>query len=290
MDKYLQAAEVINSAYDVPSTYKLKTRYAYMMIYDDDITAILRSIHFYRYFKQHNPDMKLVLVGGEGLLNIAFKVMRFSFICKGRHFANHLLKKETEAMRLKRIALTLGAKEEDIIVADKGHNTTENLQAMSNIADGKKTLVVSTQRLAMIFKQSADFQCNRFPEKFNCRPFDYDLMVIHQSVQDILRWYNFQGAAKGRVALHFFASVVRRFEVYDNKFLTKPFEPSAEVMAADALLRPKFLIKQRLSGLKMLRVWLQYIPIIWSVFCNGEKYLADEIKAVEEARRFHSVE
>ncbi|MBP5134581.1 MAG: YdcF family protein, partial [Paludibacteraceae bacterium] len=275
------------SAYDVPSTYKLGMKYDYMMIYDDDITAVLRSIHLYRHFKQSNAELKLVLVGGEGLLNIAFKVMRFSFRCRCCSLASRRLQKETEAMRLKRVALELGVKEEDIIVSDQGHNTTENLQAMSKIADGKKTLVVSTQRLAMIFKQSADYQCNRYPECFNCQKFDYDMMVIHQSVQDILRWYNFQAAGNGRVALHFFASLVRRFEVYDNKFLTKPFEPSAEVMAADALLRPRFLIKQRLTGWQKLRALMQYIPILWSVFLNAEEYLIDENVAIEEAQHMH---
>ena len=229
---YLEAMEVINRFYDLPSTYCVSTKYAYMMIFDDDVTAVLKSMHVWFEQKRRNPSIKLVLVGGEGLLETAFKVMRLSFKVRGCNFAGHVLKKESEAERLKRIALQLGVNNEDIIVADKGRNTTENLRAMSNIAKGQKTLVVSTQRLAMIFRQSADFQCNTHPEEFGCLHFDYDMFVIQQSVEQTLRWYNFQAAGNGRVACHLFASLVRRFEVYDNKFLLKPFEPSAEVKNA----------------------------------------------------------
>ena len=41
---YLKAAEVINQAYDVASTYEATKRYDYMFVYDDDITAVLKSI------------------------------------------------------------------------------------------------------------------------------------------------------------------------------------------------------------------------------------------------------
>ena len=283
-EKYLQAAEVINSFYDVPSTYDLSKSYAFFIVYDDDITAVLKSMHLYRYFKQKNPAMKMVVVGGEGLLSVAFDVMRFSFNLCGQKMAHMRLQRETEAERLKRIALLLGATENDIIVADGGHNTTENLQQMSKIASGKKSLVVSTQRLAMVFKQSADFQCNQHSDQFDCLPFDYDLYVIHQSVSEILRWYNFQAAADGRVALHFFASLVRRFEVYDGKFLNKPKEPTPEVLEADALLRSRFLIKQRLSGFKKLRAYTQYIPILWSIFINATEHLIDENDAILDAQ------
>ena len=196
--QYFEAAEVINRYYDLRSTYQADRQYAYMMIFDDDITAILQSIDIWYEQKKKNPAMKLVLVGGEGLLETAFKVMRISCKVRGLTFAASVLKKETEAQRLKRIALQLGVKEDDIIVADKGRNTSENLQAMSHIADGKKTLVVSTQRLALIFRQSVIFQCNTYPEEFGCRHFDYDIFVIHQLVIRTLRWYNFMAAGKGR--------------------------------------------------------------------------------------------
>jgi len=278
--KYLDAAEVINQAYAVQSTYDLGKKYAYFFVYDDDITAVLKSIHIYKFLKKINPQMKFVAVGGEGLLAVAFKVMRFSLKVRGKSFASKKLKAETEAERLKRVAMELGVSEEDIIVADEGHNTTENLRAMSNIAYGTKALVVSTQRLAMVFKQSADFQCNQHPEEFGCRRFDYDMLVIPQTVRNTLHWYNFQAAGNGRVAMHLFASLVRRFEVYDGKFLTKPFEPDDRVKKADALLRNKFLIKQRHTGWKLFRVYCQYIPILWSIFWNAEQYLISENSAI----------
>ena len=65
----------------------------------------------------------------------------------------------------------------------------------------------------MVFRQSADFQCNEEPEKHGCVALDYDMYVIKQTVEETLRWYNFQIAGHGRVALHLYASLVRRFEV-----------------------------------------------------------------------------
>jgi len=281
--KYLEAAEVINRAYDVPSTCDLKKKYDFFVVFDDDITAVLKSLYVYRCLKFKNPAMKYVCVGGEGLLSVAFKVMRFSLKVRGKGYISGYLEKETEGQRLKRIAKRLLVSEEDIILADHGRNTTENLREISQIAYGKKALVVSTQRLAMVFKQSAKFQCNQHPEEFGCRRLDYDMFVIKQTVEETLHWYNFQAAGGGRVAMHLFASLVRRFEVYDGKFLTKPFEPSEEVKTADALLRNKFLIKQRHTGFKLFKAYLQYIPILWSIFWNAENYLIDENKAIEDA-------
>jgi len=282
-EKYLKAAEVINEAYNVQSNYDLNKKYDFFVVFDDDITAVLKSLYVYRCLKEKNPEMKYVCVGGEGLLAVAFKVMRFSLTVRCKNFAGAYLQQETEGQRLKRIAKRLLVSEDDIILADHGRNTTENLQEISQIAYGKKALVVSTQRLAMVFRQSAEFQCNQHPEEFGCRRLDYDMFVIKQTVQETLHWYNFQGAAGGRVAMHLFASLVRRFEVYDGKFLNKPFEPTDEVKKADALLRNKFLIKQRHTGLKLIRAYLQYIPILWSIFWNAENYLIDENKAVEDA-------
>lgn len=283
--KYLEAAEVINQCYDVASTFDATKKYDFMVVYDDDITAVLRSMSVYRKVKELNPEARLVVVGGEGLLAVAFSVMRLSLKMRGKKEAK-LLKKETEAARLQRVAMELGVPKEDIVVLDKGTNTTENLQAISKLAEGKKALVVSTQRLAMVFRQSADFQCNEEPEKHGCVKLNYDMFVIHQSVAETLRWYNFQAAGEGQVALHLFASLVRRFDVYDGKFLRKPFEADAETKKADALLRGRFLIKQRLSGLGLLKAYFQYVPIIWDIFWNAEKYIRDERKAINEAERY----
>ncbi len=291
LQNYLRAAEVINKAYDVESTYDKNKKYDFVVVYDDDITAVLKSMAIFRQVKAVNPNAWLVVVGGEGLLNVAFKVMRFSLKVRGikricGRETSSLLVKETEAARLKRVAMALGVPEYTIVVSDKGRNTTENLQAISHMAQGCKTLVVSTQRLAMVFRQSADFQCNQEPEKHGCWPLDYDMYVIHQSVEETLRWYNFQIAGKGRVALHLYASLVRRFEVYDRKFLTKPFEPDEELKAADKLLRDRFLIKQRVGGLRKVRALLQYAPIIWDIFWHAEEYVKDEQDAILAAERF----
>ncbi len=283
---YLKAAEVINQAYDVASTYEATKRYDFMVVYDDDITAVLKSIQVYRQVKKLNPKARFVVVGGEGLLATAFAVMRFSLKIRRKTAASSLLKKETEAARLKRVAMALGVPETEIDVLDKGTNTTENLQAISHLAKGKKALVVSTQRLAMVFRQSADFQCNEEPEKHGCVPFDYDLFVIKQTVEETLRWYNFQAAGNGRVALHLFASLVRRFDVYDGKFLRKPFEADDKTKEADALLRNRFLIKQRVTGVKQIRAMLQYVPILWDVFWHAEDYLIDENEAIGAAERY----
>lgn len=283
---YFQAAEVINNTYDVASTYVETKKYDFMVVYDDDITAVLMSMRVYRQVKKINPMARLVVVGGEGLLATAFAVMRFSLKIRGKNFASSLLKKETEAARLKRVAIALGVSETEIDVLDKGTNTTENLQAISHLAQGKKALVVSTQRLAMVFRQSADFQCNEEPEKHGCVPFDYDLFVIKQTVEETLRWYNFQAAGNGRVALHLFASLVRRFDVYDGKFLRKPFEADDKTKEADALLRNRFLIKQRLTGVKQIRAMLQYVPILWDIFWHAEDYLIDENEAIGAAERY----
>lgn len=283
LEKYLEAAEVINKAYDVRSTFEPKRKYQYMFIFDDDITAVLKSLHIYLTAKAVNPKLKVVMVGGEGLLAFAFKVMRFSHWVQGKNLALECLKKETEAERLKRVALQLGIPESDIIVADNGHNTTENLQAMSKIAQGQKSVVVSTQRLAMIFKQSAQFQCNEYPKIFGCEPFDFDIYVIHQPVFCTFHWYNFQRAGDGRVAFHFYASLVQRFELDDGKFLRKPFEPDKKTKKADAILRNRFLIKRRPTGFKKFRAMLQYIPILWSIFLNATEYIIDEKDAINNA-------
>lgn len=280
---FLKAAEVINQAYDVVSTYDVTKKYDFMVVYDDDITAVLKSMNVYRQVKMHNPEVRLAVVGGEGLLATAFVVMRFSLKIRRKKLASNLLKKETEAIRLKRIAMDLGVPESEIIVLDKGRNTTENLQAISHLAKGKKALVVSTQRLAMVFKQSADFQCNDEPEKHGCIALDYDMFVIKQTVKETLRWYNFQAAGQGRVALHLFASLVRRFDVYDGKFLRKPFDVDETTRKADALLRNRFLIKQRVTGLRKIKAMLQYVPIIWDIFWHAENYLIDERNAIMAA-------
>ena len=288
--KFLAAANIINRAYDVSSTYDSHKKYDYMVVYDDDITAVLKSMQTFWRIKLNNPQAKLVTVGGEGLLATAFKVMRLALRLRfGRQKAASL-HKESEGQRLKRVAMALGVPEKDIILLDKGKNTTQNLQEISNLpyVDGKpaKMLVVSTQRLAMVFKQSAEFQCNLHPDKFGCKPLDYDMYVIHQDVEETLRWYNFQKAGKGRVVLHLYASLVRRFEVYDGKFLIKPFEPFPELKKADAMLRNRFLIKQRVGGLKMLRAYCQYIPIVWDIFWHAEDYVYDEAKAIALAEPF----
>ena len=281
MNKFIQAAEVINQAYAVASTFDENKRYDYMVIYDDDITAVLKSVSAYKKVKAVNPTAKLVVVGGEGLLAMAFSVMRLSLKVRGKNPKD--LKKESEAARLKRVAIALGIPEKEIIVLDKGRNTTENLQAISQLAQGKAALVVSTQRLAMVFKQSADFQCNEEPEKHGCSNLDYDLFVIEETVEETLHWYNFQIAGQGRVALHLFASVVRRFDVYDGKFLRKPFEADEDTKKADAVLRNRFLIKQRVGGFKKIRAMLQYLPIVWDIFWHAEEYLIDEQEAIMAA-------
>ncbi len=281
MNKFIQAAEVINQAYAVASTFDENKRYDYMVIYDDDITAVLKSVSAYKKVKAVNPTAKLVVVGGEGLLAMAFSVMRLSLKVRGKNPKD--LKKESEAARLKRVAIALGIPEKEIIVLDKGRNTTENLQAISQLAQGKAALVVSTQRLAMVFKQSADFQCNEEPEKHGCSNLDYDLFVIEETVEETLHWYNFQIAGQGRVALHLFASLVRRFDVYDGKFLRKPFEADEDTKKADAVLRNRFLIKQRVGGFKKIRAMLQYLPIVWDIFWHAEEYLIDEQEAIMAA-------
>ncbi len=283
---YFEAAEVINQAYAVASTFDASKRYDFMVVYDDDITAVLKSMNVYRQIKMQNKNARLVVVGGEGLLSIAFSVMRFALKLRGNKLASHLLQKETEAARLKRVAIALGVPEQEIDVFDKGTNTTENLQAISHMAQGKKVLVVSTQRLAMVFKQSADFQCNEEPEEHGCMQLNYDIFVIPQTVKETLRWYNFQAAGKGRVALHLFASLVRRFDVYDGKCLRKPFEADEKTKKADAILRNRFLIKQRVTGLKQIRAILQYLPIIWDIFLHAEEYLADERNAILNAEPY----
>lgn len=279
--KFFEHAELINKAYNVSSDYSLDRQYDFMFIFDDDITTVLHSVQVYRLLKKQNPVMQLVMVGGEGLLATAFRVMRLSLKIKGifkpklKKYLSEL-RQETEAQRLKRVAVALGIPESDIRVLDSGHNTTENLRVMSRLADGKKSLVVSTQRLAMIFKASAEFQCNRYPKMFGMKLFKFDMMVIHQSVSETLQRYNFQIAGHGRVALHFFASLVRRFDIYDGKFLEKPFEPSPEVRKAAAELEKRFFIKQRLGGIKKLIAYCQYVPIIWDIFRNAEKYCSSE--------------
>lgn len=283
---YFFAAEVINRAYDVASTFAETKCYDFMVVYDDDITAVLKSMSVYRKVKKINPKARFVVVGGEGLLATAFAVMRFSLKVRGKTVGSKLLKKETEAARLKRVAMALGVPESEIIVLDKGRNTTENLQAISHFAQDKKALVVSTQRLAMVFKQSADFQCNEEPEKHGCVSLDYDLFVIKQTVEETLHWYNFQAAGQGRVALHLFASLVRRFDVYDGKFLRKPFEADEETKQADATLRNRFLIKQRVTGFRQIKALLQYVPILWDIFWHAEDYLIDENEAIMVAERY----
>jgi hypothetical protein len=71
--------------------------------------------------------------------------------------------------------------------------------------------------------------------------------------------------------------------VYDGKFLTKPFEPDDEVKKADALLRPEFVIKQRLGGFGAVRAIIQYIPIVWDIFHHPMDYINDETLAIEDA-------
>ena len=66
-------------------------------------------------------------------------------------------------------------------------------------------------------------------------------------------------------------------------FLRKPFEPDETTKKADAILRSRFLIKQRVGGFKKIRALLQYIPIVWDIFWHAEDYLLDEQKAIATA-------
>ena len=290
MEKFFEAAEVINSCYDVASSYNRRENYRYVFILGDDITTVLKSMATCRDIACRNPDVKFVMVSGDGLSDGVFKVMRFAAKVRGLNDIYQRLQPESGAQHLKRVALALEMPEKYIMTVDGGRNTTENLRLMSMIADGKKSLVISTQRLAMIFKQSADYQCNRYPERFYCRHFDYDMYVIHQNVMQTMRWYNLQAAGGGRVALHLYASLVRRFEVYDGKFWEKPFEPDKKLHQADSLLRPKFMIKQKRHGLGWIKALFQYVPIIWDVFWNPERYLEDESEAIASAVHFPYVE
>ena len=279
---YFLAAEIINQAYDVSSTFDENKKYDFMFIYDDDITTVLKSTEVYQKAIKQNPNLKVVMVGGEGLLATAFSVMRLSLKVRGKKELLSQLKKESEAQRLARVAIAIGIPEEKIIILDKGRNTTENLRDMSNLADGKPSIVIATQRLAMVFKQSAEWQCNLNPIEFGMQNFDFDLFVIKQHVKETLHWYNFQIAGQGSVSLHFFASLVRRFEVYDKKFLLKPFEPKKLAKDAANLLESEFLIKQRLGGIKGIISKFQYIPIVWDIFWNAEKYVEEEELAIKQ--------
>ncbi|MDD4556534.1 MAG: YdcF family protein [Alphaproteobacteria bacterium] len=274
-------AEVINQAYKVKSTFDPNRRYSYIFYFDDDITALLESKKVYEKVLDRNPEAKVVMVGGEGLLATAYKVMRVALKVRGKKKLLSKLRKETEAQRLARVAIALGIPEEKIIILDSGTNTTENLQEMSWLAKQQPSLVISTQRLGMIFKQSAGYQCNSHPATFGMTRFVYDIYCVEQTAEETARWYNFQAAGNRRVALHGFAALSKRFDVYHNKFLTRPFEPEFEVKEAADYLAKRFLIKQRLTGFKGIFAKLQYIPIIWDIFWNAEKHIEDEEKAIK---------
>lgn len=291
-EKYLQIANRLNDRYAVISDCYSQEggikNYDFFIFYDDDITSVLKGIRALALMvKTHGlcgpsgKRRKVVFVGGEGLLANAFKVMRIALLLRGKGKEFAALIPENEAQRLQRVALSLWVNPKDCILLDTGKNTTENLRLICDLVKDDTAIIAVTQRLALIFQQSVDFQCNQHPEKFGLSPLKIDLYVIKQTVEQTLRWYNFQIAGKGRVSFHFFAHLVKRFDNYDGKFLNKPFEPRVSLRKDSEVLSKKFLIKQRSNNpLK----YFQYIPIIWDIFWNAEKYLDDEAMAIAEAR------
>lgn len=286
-------AEKINAAYDMKSNAydelgKIKNQ-DYILFGDDDITVILKGLRtWFEMAKVHSVNgpsgkpRKIIFYGGEGLLAIAFKVMRTALFLRGKWKLLRKIKKENESQRLARVAEALGIDRSQMIVLGEGRNTTEVLRSICQTVGDGKCLLVVTQRLAQIMKASIDFQCNQNPEKFGMSPLNVDYYVIHQEVRETMRWYNMQGAGGGRVAFHFWGHLVRRFDEYDGKFLNKPFEPSKELRESSEVLANDFLIKQRRGGLKRL---LQYMPIINDIFWHAEEYLIDEMQAIKEAHQ-----
>lgn len=286
-------AEKINAAYDMKSNAydelgKIKNQ-DYILFGDDDITVILKGLRtWFEMGKVHGANgpsgksRKIIFYGGEGLLAIAFRVMRAALFLRGKWKLLRKIKKENESQRLARVAEALGIHPSQMIVLGEGRNTTEVLRSICQTVGDGKCLLVVTQRLAQIMKASIDFQCNQNPEKFGMSPLNVDYYVIHQEVRETMRWYNMQGAGGGRVAFHFWGHLVRRFDEYDGKFLNKPFEPSKELRESSEVLANDFLIKQRRGGLKRL---LQYLPIINDIFWHAEEYLIDEMQAIKEAHQ-----
>lgn len=291
--EYEFVAEKINATYDMKSTAydelgKIKNQ-DFILFGDDDITAVLKGVRcWFQMNKEYGPNgpsgkqRKAVFYGGEGLLAIAFKVMKVALFLRCKWKLLRRVKKENESQRLARVAEALGIHRSEMIILGEGRNTTEVLRSICQTVGGGKCLMVVTQRLAQIMKASIDFQCNQNAEVFQMSPLKVDYYVIHQKVRETMRWYNMQGAGGGRVAFHFWGHLVRRFDEYDGKFLRKPFEPSKVIRMSSEVLANDFLIKQRRGGLKRL---LQYLPIINDIFWHAEECLIDEVEAIAEANR-----
>lgn len=286
-------AEKINAAYDMSSTaYDEQGRIKncdYVLFGDDDITVVLKGLRtWYELNMVHGDkgpsgkERKAVFYGGEGLLATAFEVMRAGLTLRGKWKLKRKVKKENESQRLARVAEALGLHPVQMIVLGAGRNTTEVLRSICQTVGNGKCLLVVTQRLAQIMKASIEFQCNQNAEKFAMTPLNIEYYVIHQKVRETVRWYNMQGAGGGRVAFHFWGHLVRRFDEYDGKFLSKPFEPTKELRESSEVLAENFLIKQRKGGLRKV---MQYFPIINDIFWHAEEYIADERMAIAESKK-----
>ena len=255
---YWRAAKLLNRVYKAESTCfdakgNLKN-YDKVIFYDDDISVVLEGVRV--WFK---------LQATYGAMQPSWNEQRRRAIfLGGRGLMSSWLYKETEGRHLERAAAELGIAEQDRVVLDHGTNTGECLWELRKylcppgIVTGGKCLMVVTQRLSLILKQSIALQ---WPQ------FDVDYYVVEQSVKQSRQLYNGMALAGGRPLLHFWAHVVNRFDRYDGKFMVKPFEPDAKTRAAGDLLASRFLIKQRSNS---LRKYLQYVPILWDLLRKRE--------------------
>lgn len=295
IDRYYEyefIARKLSKAYDMDSTCYdengVLKNYDYLLMGDDDITVVLKGIHVWFEAKSlYGPcgpsgeERKIVFYGGKGLLALAFRCVKVGLFLQGKWKLMRELHPENESQRLARVAGELGIKPSEMVVLGEGTNTSEVLRSIAQTVGEKQCLLAVTQRLAMIMKSSIDFQCQKNATAFGTHPLKMDYFVIKQDVRDTVRWYNMQRAGGGRVAFHFWGHLLPRFDKYDGKFLQKPFEPSESLRESSRILEKNFLIKQRCGG---LRKYCQYLPILWDVLQNGEAFIKDEKKAIEEAK------
>ena len=227
------AVELLRKALKVNSNYSADRCYDVMFVFGLDITSLVSIKQVYKLLKTANPNLPIILVGGEKDWLKKTYWWRWLALClrapfnKKARLAFKSLTKESGMERMLRIAKDSGYPDELVHRADDLVQLPDIIRRMALINCHGKALIVVPQRWALIFKQTADYML-RHRGRFDIVPMEYDLLVIG----DGPHWHNLLRVNKNCLLRRHYARVVRDFEKLDGKTLRKPSVLSSEVKAA----------------------------------------------------------
>ncbi len=248
-------------------------RLRYVFCVDDDITSAFYAMYiYYLVYTTYNYYPFLVCVGGRGMLS---------------KFTNE--KGESEGMKLKRVCLGLGAREEDITVLDSGTNTGKNCLEVYQFLAKKpgRSCFCLTTRLSKRWERTWVFLPKQYKEvdsytfeMVNQAGIEY--YVPSETADDMLQVYNGKGLASGVMLLGEVASIYNRCKFKEN--ITQApleFEVPKDVVEAYNRLSRKYPLKIKIGCFNGL--W-QYAYAFCCVMFYRPWIKSDSIRAVKHVK------